>query len=488
MRPEAKVGLFVALGLLLLFLLSTQVNRFAHVGKKGYEIYALLQDASGLEKNAKVKIHGVDVGYVKSLGLEGNVVKATLFIYQGVKIPKDSVVTLQQKSLLGTKYLAIIPGHSREYLTQGDTITKQKEFVSFDQTSTTINDAAKEFKAFIRDLRSSIAGSSGEDLKKSIENLRTITAQLKTLIQKNSDNITASIENIKQMGIKLREAGEKFGRMSEKFSYTADSINKKLPQILQRIDRLTLYLQDSSKDIKQKLPILMDKFSSIEDELDMLLKKNKKPLSQAIVSARDFFKSGGSSFKKLDKYLSSVSKSKIGVHFRSYYMSRDSYTKNSFGIDYMPSPNKSYILEVVSSDDYSRTDRFGRLIPPKTHQDSKYYVSAEYAKRYGDIRFRLGLIESTGGIGVDYYLFNDQGKVSLDVFDFNAVNDVRGDNAHMSVLYRQRFLKHIDTYVGADNILNSKARNFIFGLGLRFIDEDMKYLLGAASGAGSYIK
>ncbi len=488
MKTEAKVGLFVAIGLIFLFLLTTQVNKFAHVGKKGYVVYALLDDANGLEKNAKVRIKGVDVGYVQSMKLDKGKVKTKLFIYEGIKIPVDSTVTLQQQSLLGTKFLAIEPGHEHRYLVKGEVLTKQKRYVSFDQTSTTINDAAQEFKTFIAELKKAIKGESGEDLQKSIENLRSITAQLKTLIQKNSENISKSIENIKQMGEKLSAAGEKFGKMSDKFAYTADSINKKLPSIMKRVDEITLYLRDSSKDIKQKLPTLMDRFASLESDLEDLVKNNKKPLNKAIKSADSFFSSGSSSFKKLDNYLAAVGRSQIDLNFRSYYMSDDAYTKSAFGLSYIPTPNKYYILDVVSTRDYSKKDRYGHVIIPDEHSKSKYYVSAMYGRRYGDLRLRLGLIENTGGLGVDYYLFQNRGKISADIYDFDAVNDLRGDKAHLTLLYRQRFLKHLDAYVGADNLLNAKARNFIFGLGLDFIDQDMKYLLGTASGAGSFIK
>ncbi|BCD67678.1 MlaD family protein [Nitratiruptor sp. YY09-18] len=488
MKTEAKVGLFVALGLILLFLLSTQVNKFSQFGKKGYVIYALLDDANGLEKNAKVKIKGVDVGYVKDLGLQGKKVKAKLFIYKGVKIPKDSIVTLQQESLLGTKFLSIEPGSSQEYVVAGGVLTRQEEFASFAQTSTTINAAAKEFQSFIKDLRKAIAGESGEDLKISIENLRTITQDLKQVIEQNEKNINASIESIKQMGIELQNAGKKFGRMSDKFAYTADIINKKLPQILQRVDLLSQDLHASGKNLNEKLPTILDKFTRIEDDLEDIIQENKKPLKKTFVAASEFFDNGGKSFKKLDKYLTSIGQSKIDVHFKSLYMSDDAYSKNSFGINYIPSPNKYYMLDVVSMDDYSRRDKNGNFVPPSKHEDSTYYVSAQYARRYGDLRFRVGLIESTGGVGVDYYLLHDRGKLSMDLYDFNAVNDVRGDNPHLTFLYRQRFLKHLDTYVGVDNVLNSNARNYMFGLGMDFVDQDMKYLLGTVSGAGSFVK
>ncbi|BCD60642.1 MULTISPECIES: MlaD family protein [unclassified Nitratiruptor] len=488
MKTETKVGIFVAIGLLFLFLLSTQVNKFSHIGKKGYTVYAIVDNASGLENNSKVKEKGVDIGYVQSKALEGNRVKLKLYIYQNAKIPKDSSVALRQESMLGGKYLEIEPGNAKEYLKPGETIQKELPYASLDQTTTTINEAAGEFKAFIKELRRSIAGSSGEDLKKSIENLQQLTANLKELVQSNKENINKSIENIRIMGEKLALAGEKLGRMSDKFAFTADNINTKLPQIMDRIDDITKYLRSSSKELDKKLPTLMDKFAALENDLHEVVQNNKKPLSRAIRSADKFFTSGGNSFQKLDKYLSSIGKSQIGVNFRSYYMSDDNYMKSTFGIQYLPVPSKAYILEITSMDDYSKTDANRKFVPPSDHEDAKYLVSAEYAKRYGNFRYRLGLIESTGGLGADYYLFNDQGKVSVDLYDFNAVNDVRGDKAHLTITYRQRFLKHLDAYIGADNILNDEARNFFFGLGLQFIDQDMKYLLGTASGAGTYIK
>ena len=488
MKTEAKVGLFVALGLLFLFLLSTQVNRFANLGKEGYTIYALLNDASGLEKNAKVKIKGVEAGYVKNVALDGKKVKVELFIYKGIKIPKDSVVTLQQESLLGTKFLAIEPGQSKEYVAQGGVLKNEKEFASFAQTSTTINEAAKEFKEFIAELRKSIAGASGEDLKKSIENLQQITASLKDLIKKNQKNIEQSIENIRIMGEKLALAGEKFGRMSDKFAYTADSINKDLPKILARVDEITLYLRNSSKDLNEKLPEVLDKFASIEDDLQSVIKENKEPLNKTLTSASKFFEKGGDSFAKLDKLFEAMGRSQIEVGFSGYYMSDDNYLKSSVALNYIPVPNKYYMLEVVSRDDYSRRDANGNLILPSKHEDSKYLVSAMYGRRYGDLRFRLGLIESTGGVGLDYYFDHDRGKIRTDLYDFNAVNDLRGDKAHLDVILRYRFLKHLDAYLGVDNALNSKARNYLFGFGLDFIDQDMKYLLGTLSGAGTYLQ
>lgn len=488
MKTEAKVGIFVAIGLLFLFLLSTQVNKFAHFGKKGYTINAVLDNVDGLEKNVKVKINGVEVGYVKDIYLDGYKVKTKLFIYEGVKIPKDSIVQINQESMLGAKYLSIIPGKSNEYLSVNGTLKRQKKTYTFEETTGSIDEAAKEFKEFIKELRGSIKGANGNDLKQSIANLREITESIKTLISENRENLKLSIKNLKIMAKELATAGEKFGNMSSKFSYTADTINEKLPQIMDKIDKLASDLSVASEDLKEELPDILDRFASLEKDLQDIISENKEPLNNAIKSADTFFSSGGETFKKVDNYLNTIANSQIEVAFRSEYMSSDNFAKNYASIYYIPSPEKYYMLDIVSTEDYSRLDNNGNVIEPDDHEESKLLFSAQYGRRYNDFLFRIGVIESTGGVGIDYFMYNDKAKISFEAFDFNAVNDVRGDKAHLKLLARYRFLKHLDAFLGVDNFLNSDARNFFFGLGFDFIDQDFKSILGTASGAGTFIK
>ncbi len=56
---------------------------------------------------------------------------------------------------------------------------------------------------------------------------------------------------------------------------------------------------------------------------------------------------------------------------------------------------------------------------------------------------------------------------------------------HMRAMARYRFFKHLNAYAGADNFLNSKAFNVLFGLGINFEDDRIKYLLGSGAAAGA---
>ncbi len=55
----------------------------------------------------------------------------------------------------------------------------------------------------------------------------------------------------------------------------------------------------------------------------------------------------------------------------------------------------------------------------------------------------MGIIENSGGFGVDYFKFNDRLKFSADIYDFNAVNDIRGDNPNLTTTVRYQFFKAV---------------------------------------------
>ena len=478
LKTEAKVGLFVTIGLILLFLLSTQVNKFQGFGKKGYEVEAIVNDASGLEKHAKVKMKGVEVGYVKDIALSGTKVVLTLFIYKNAKIPADSEVLLTQESMLGSKYINIIPGRSHKYLSENGVIKKEKPMSSFEEMGTQVAAAAAELKKFISELRETLDAQSRQELKRTFANLETLTGDLKEIVGKNKSNVDKLI-------VHIDEAAKRFAQMSDKFSHSADTINADLPDLIAKLHETIDAYKGAGETLDKKLPTLAEKFESLEDQLDVVIKENRKPLNRALTSVDRFFTEGQGTIAKLNNYLDAVTQTRLELGMDAIYLADDGNFKGGLHVDYMPYYSRHYMLDIVSSPDYSERNPDGSFDGDKKHERGKYYISAQIGKRYRDFMVRGGFIESTAGAGVDWYLMRNKLKLSLDAYDFNAVNDIRGSNAHMRATVRYRFYKYINAYAGYDNFLNSDADNLFFGLGIRFEDDRMKYLLGGAAGAGA---
>jgi phospholipid/cholesterol/gamma-HCH transport system substrate-binding protein len=119
----------------------------------------------------------------------------------------------------------------------------------------------------------------------------------------------------------------------------------------------------------------------------------------------------------------------------------------------------------------------GSTVVTETYED-KFKFSLEFAKRWGNLAVRLGLIESTGGVGADYFAFDDRIKFSLDSWNYNS-KEPGNENAHLKATVNIGLGKTLFVNGGYDNALNSKRASAFVGLGLRFDDDDLKYLLGS---------
>ena len=463
MKLEAKIGLFVIMALAALLVLSTQVTSLGKWGQSGYPIQAYVDDASGLEKHTHVLMNGVTIGEVQEITIEGKRVRLSLLINDGVKIPDDSGVIVAQESLLGSKVLNIVVGDASTMLKKGDVLVQSKRYASFDQTSDSVNAAAKEMELLLHDFRETLDDEHRKAIQEAIVAFRDVGVNLNGVIGDNRDNLHAAIAN--------------FRDMSAGFTQTADTVNKDLPEIMSRVNSLTTRLDNISGSLEHSLPEAVDKFVTIEDNVSAILAENRAGLKGTISSAESFFKSGEEAFGKVDTMLSSFTTSELQVAMHTDYMMRDQYGKVYLGVNYLPNPTTYYMFDLVSTDDYSRYS----TTPPGKHVKGETYYSLQYGKRFDNLLLRFGAIESTGGFGVDYFMNHDRLKFSGEVFDFNAINDIRGDRAHMKAQVRYQMLKHLELYGGWDNFINPGAQNLFFGLGMRFIDNDIKYTFGAAS-------
>jgi phospholipid/cholesterol/gamma-HCH transport system substrate-binding protein len=463
MKLEAKIGLFVVMALGALLFLSTQVTSLGKWGSDGYPIQAYIEDASGIEKHTHVLMNGVTIGDVEEIEIEGKRVKLTLMVNNDVKIPDDSSVVVAQESLLGSKVINIVVGDSKAFLQSGGILSQSKQYASFDQTSDSVNAAAKELELLLKDFRSTLDDEHRAAIQEMIIAFRNVGVNLDGVIVDNREDLHEAIIN--------------FRAMSAGFAQSADTVNKDLPAIMTRINSLTTRLDNISGSLEHKLPEAVDKFVNIEDNVSAILAENRSSLKTALESAGAFFKSGEEAFGKVDSMLSNFTTSELQVAMHTDYMMRDQYGKVYLGVTYLPNPETYYMFDLVSTDDYSQYD----TNPPGKNIKGETYYSLQYGKRFDNTLLRFGAIESTGGVGVEFFMDHDRLKFSAEAFDFNAVNDIRGTRAHLKAQVRYQMLKHLELYGGWDNFLNPQSQNIFLGLGLRFIDNDLKYLSGTAS-------
>lgn len=91
----------------------------------GYQVKAEFDRVDGLASGSDVRLSGIKIGTVVGQAIDPTNYKAivTMNLASDVKVPDDSSAKITSEGLLGSNYIALTPGGSEEFLTQGGEIS-----------------------------------------------------------------------------------------------------------------------------------------------------------------------------------------------------------------------------------------------------------------------------------------------------------------------------------------------------------------------------
>ncbi|HEY1582086.1 MAG TPA: MlaD family protein [Chthoniobacterales bacterium] len=247
---ELKVGIFVAVGLAILAALVVQFGRLGEGFKTYYGLTVHFADASGLLQGSDVLLGGAKVGRVSGppqLVTSGRGVDVPLRIYDYVKIPVGSTITVGSSGLLGDRFVSIYPpaGRPKAYLAKNTRVEGARE--------KGLDDITKEGGALIKDLRGTVA------------KIDTAVSRLneQALSKKNMDHLQETFANLSKTTAALSESSKKIDGVLEKADGTMGSAKE-------AADKVQLAVGDARKTI-QTAGHVLNEATSGDGALAMLL-------------------------------------------------------------------------------------------------------------------------------------------------------------------------------------------------------------------------
>ena len=131
---EIAVGFFLLLGILSLAYISINLGKLEIVGKSGYTIYAEFEKAGGIKPKAVVEIAGVEVGTVKSVGINSDYrAVVELSIDKAIKLQEDAIASIKTKGLIGEQYVQISPGGSDKLIANGGKLRETESAIDIEE-------------------------------------------------------------------------------------------------------------------------------------------------------------------------------------------------------------------------------------------------------------------------------------------------------------------------------------------------------------------
>ena len=484
----AKVGFVVVLSVVATIWMFAQVGQSLTSDDGSYRVYAMLDDVSGLVTKSRVSIAGINVGQLDEVELvEGRariwirVAKRTDF-----QLRADARISKRQASLLGEYYLEITPGYLGDPLQDGDEIKNVGSDVSPAELLNDLRKISQDVVEITQSVKRVVGADGGEQkLVAIIDEFRQTAGTIEAMVSRNAAKFDVIVDNVVSTTETARDFSQAFRNDAHAILTDARAVTRNVRQI---IGTNTDTFEQGFEGMKGAIARLQTALAKLDDTLDSTrsisqkIDKGNGTLGQLVNDGQlaqnlnEFVQESGAFVRQLTRLQTVVGMSS------ELYADRGS-VRNAMELRLQPRPDKYYALELVD-DPRGRTrltetvtSSSSSLVDPVVREqqsvtENRFRLSLQFAKRFSIITGRLGVIENTGGLGVDVHLFGDDLELSSDVFAFQ-------DNVMPRVRVRSRFSLYNNLYMaaGVDEAANSELTDFFFGLGLRFNDEDLKAIL-----------
>jgi phospholipid/cholesterol/gamma-HCH transport system substrate-binding protein len=237
---EAKVGILVLVGIILLFFMSFRISRLERL--KGEAYTALFPSVSGLVVNANVEVAGVPVGRVEKIGLEKGMAKVWMKIGQA-ELHQDAAASVKTHGVLGDKYIEIKPGSpDAPLLPPGAAITNVQSAPDMDQVFASLESAARGMADLGKSLQEAIGGEKGRNaIKEVVANLQDASAGLKEMVQQNKGKVNNIVTNLDDITAKVKGGEGTLGKLvnDEKFYNEAEKTMRKMEKAAEGVQEQT---------------------------------------------------------------------------------------------------------------------------------------------------------------------------------------------------------------------------------------------------------
>jgi phospholipid/cholesterol/gamma-HCH transport system substrate-binding protein len=515
------VGLLVAVAGVAFLVALTFFRKGGFTEKDSYTMYAYFSDATGLAWRSRVQIAGIQVGEISRIDLEGMRARLEIRVKNEIDVRTDACLTKTYPSaLLPDALLQLYSGSParkafRDLPVSEREITCVRESASMQQLMDAMARIATDVQKLTGDLATTVGGERGS-MREIVENISSLTRQIERTVNANSDSIANILRNAEGFTGDLRELTRNEKDRVHAIASNVEDLTSQLKRVATSVERLLEgdaaggkpgpgdgTAKAQAKGLRQSIDRINDSIQRLND-LVATVQEGKSVAGKLLVDEK-LGRQVGEAVSGAADYVDRLMKLQVEMNMRAEWLYNQSAAKTYFGVRLLPRPDKYYMVDIISDPrgvDTIKTETTTSTTGATsatttdvttTHQD-KLTFSAQIAKRYGPLAFRVGLIESSGGLGMDAFMFDDALQLSVSAYQFTRPQT--GVLPRAKVWANYRFAKYFYLTGGADDFLNawntgrypggprfSVGQDVFFGGGLSFTDDDLKILLG--SGVGS---
>ena len=518
LNKETKVGIFTVIVLLILAYFSIRVGKIYIFKPPTYTISAYFKSANGIGIGTDVTMAGIKIGRVEKIKLENGMARVYMAIESRYKVYPQYVASIRSMSLLGESYISISPvsmppAVETKELLSGETVKSEISPQSMSALIMKFAKTADDLEKVSRSLRNSVGTKTGEKhIKAILYNIAMLSKNLNRLVYLNQRNVNVILSNFASISRHINGLAVKNDAAITRTIHNFDSISynlkRELPAITENIkglsgnlnhivaknkDNINESLKNINADTK-KLQLSLNEIYGISSKIN----KGQGTIGK-LVNRNSVYNNLNGSLKGINNLVGGYSRFQVKMNMSSKYLVGSKSSVTQVNVKLQPSPGHYYELGVASvpmgyGNTFGQTQTTtyttnsppsGQFYPSSVTTNTTQYTysnsikfNALIAKNFYNFTLLAGLLYSTGGVGVNYYIpgTNKNVKLYARAFGFNSTNGSVNEYVDAGIAYT--FYRHIFLDAGYDNIFsNNHNRSVYIGGGVKFTDKDLKYLI-----------
>ena len=443
--PEFKVGALVIAVSSLIGGMSLKVSEGPGMLTVNHRHHFDIEDAGGLVRNGAVKMAGIKVGAIDKIKLVDDKARVIFVIDRNVPITTSSQISIRTDGILGDKYVEIIPGQLDDpILESGLPITQVVDQGAFDTLMKDVGQLVEVLTQVAKNLDMATRGGAGDNitpLGRIFINMETLTKDLSEISSENKGKIGDIVSRLQSLTARLDDLLDPEG------------IPSALGGLLENLKDVTGKINEGEGTIGRL----------VNDE------KTIDGINEVIGGVNDF--------------LGAAKSLETSIDFHTEHLTGAGLSKSFVSVRFTPGLDRYYEVGIVSdprgvieTDVRRETPLEGPVTEVETVQTfkNKMKFTALFAKNFHNWTVKGGLIENSGGVGLDYHLFHKKLRLSVEAFNFEDV--------YLRSFVRYNFFKSVYLMGGGDHLLSSEGHDgAFFGAGIFLTNEDLKYFASKLS-------
>lgn len=452
----------------------------------GYTVWAYMPDMTGVAPQSRVMISGIQVGVVDRIWLDNGQARVDIKMKPEVHLYKDAAIGKRATSLIGEYYIVLTPGtEGAERIPDGGQILNYIDEPSIQSLQGQVSEILKDVKTVTETLKNTVGSDKGqEQIAQVLKNLAEITEELNKTVKENREAVKGTIANINAISgdarPQLKEILENIRQVTadvRQFTQQSPDPSGKPGEIrstLERIDKASESLESMLKHA-DNIAARVDRGEGTVGRLT----KDETLINEVETVVQD-----------VGDLVGGIGRLQTVVGLRADYNFLANTVKTYVELRLQPAVDKYYMIQLVN-DPRGKTSIEQTTVDttnpnePSSYRETRvsttndFRISFQFAKRLGPFTGRFGVLESTGGIGLDLHLIDDRFELRQDLFGFGEQLTPR-----WRVTIGYEFIDQLWLLGGVDDILTNDRRDYFVGLQLRFTDNDLKSMLPFAGSVG----